>query len=241
MSTINLLPEDYLARRSQQRANVLCLVLFAVVIAGVVGAAVVSEDKASQARANREEVNAQYREASQLIAQMQQLEAKKSDVIAKAQMASELFERVPRSCLLATLTNALPPGGSLTRVRLKTERPNARQQVTKGKSKFRARRAQRTSAKKKTSVKRPPLKVTLEVMGLAQTDVEVAQFLANMQNCPLMKSVEMGFSEEEKIGEAIVRKFNVTMELKPDAHVATEKAASAEAPRVAASTERDGR
>lgn len=219
MSTINLLPEDYIERRAQQRANVLCLILFGVVMAGVVAAAVVSEEQARRVRQTREQVNERYRQASQLIGQIEQLQSKKRQVIAKAQMAAELLERVPRSYLLASLTNALPPGGSLTRVKLETKQPRPKQRETKAKSKFRARAIRQGQRQKQAKIDRPPLKVTLEVDGLAETDVQVARFIANVQNNPLMKSVELVFSEEKEIDDVMVRSFRITMELKPGAEV----------------------
>ena len=236
MSTVNLLPQDYLVRRSQQRANVLCLILFAVVMVGVVCAAVVSEQKAARARRDREQVYVEYRQASQLIARMQELEHKKTDVVSKAQMASELLERVPRSYLLATVTNALPASGSLTEVKLLTTQPKVAKAAAKQKSKFRARRAVRAAAAKKaeTPTKRPPPQVSVEVTGLAQTDVHVAQFISRMHNCPLMRSVELAYSEEDEVGEAVVRKFLVTMELNPSATVST---AQAPGPAIAERTE----
>jgi Tfp pilus assembly protein PilN len=227
MSTINLLPADYLQRRAQQRANILCLILFGVVMAGVVGAAVVSEEQARQVRDTREQVNQQYHQASQLISQMQQLEGKKQEVIAKAQMASELLERVPRSYLLATLTNALPAGGSLTKVELSTTQEKTAAAAPAGKSKFRSRTAQREGEKENgapAKAERVPLKVTIAVTGLAQTDEQVAQFITNMKRSPLVKSAELGFSEETEIDKVMARKFKVTLELKPNAQVDAEQA-----------------
>jgi len=224
MSTVNLLPEDYLEHRAQQRANVLCLALLSVVIAGVIAAAVVSEDLARQVRSERDEVNQEYQQAGELIEQMQKLESKKALAVAKAQVAAGLLERVPRSWLLANLTNALPSGASLTKVKLVTKQP-AKALVSKAKSKFRARSAQRAAKGKKkdaaaeAKTEPEPLEVTLEVVGLAETDVQVAQFISNMQNNPLMRSVELAYSEEKTIDEETVREFQVLMELKPHAEV----------------------
>lgn len=219
MSTINLLPEDYLERRAQQRANILCLILFGVVMAGVVGAAVVSEEQARQVRQVREQVSQQYRQASQLITQMQQLEAKKKKVIDKAQMAAKLLERVPRSYLLACLTNALPAGGSLTHVELKTTQPKARPAAGKEKTKFASRTARRKVKEAETPALAMPVKVSLEITGLAETDEQVAEFITNMHSNPLMRSVELVYSKGDTVDDVATRKFQVTMELKPGARV----------------------
>jgi Tfp pilus assembly protein PilN len=227
MSTINLLPEDYLKRRDQQRANVLCLILFGFVMIGVVAAAVMSEQKAARVRHEYTQVSEEYRRAGELIVQMQQLEGKKNQVIAKAQMAAELLERVPRSYLLASLTNALPVGTSLTAVKLTTAKSQAAVAAAAAaaaptRNKFKTRDAARTAQGGEAAAEKvkttPPL-VTVEVTGLAETDVQVAEFIYNMRENPLMKSVELVFSEQRAVDELAARKFQVTMQLRSDAQV----------------------
>lgn len=216
MSTINLLPEDYLERRAQQRANILCLILFGVVMAGLGGAAVVTEGKAQNTRVVREQVNRDYEEAGKLISEFQQLESKKKEVVLKAQVAADLLERVPRSYLLACLTNALPHGASLREVTLKTTQPSKAAKLDKP-SKFKTGPA--GNNKPAATAQRMPLKVALDVTGLAQNDVQVAQFINAMSRNRLMASVDLVYSEETKYGEAVIREFQVTLVLKPDAEV----------------------
>ncbi len=223
MSTVNLLPEDYVERRSQQRANVLCLVLFSLVMAGVIGAAVVSEEQVARVRGERDQVNEEYHKAGELIARTQQLETKRKQVIDKAQVAADLLERVPRSFLLASLTNALPEGASLREVMLTTERPKVIRSAPK--SKFQSRSANRKSAAAKPQkATRQPLRVDLLITGLAQTDVQVAQFIATIQTSPLIKSVELVYSEEKKVDKVLAREFQVTISLRTNAEVKTDQA-----------------
>ena len=221
MSTMNLLPKDYQQQRSRQRANILCMILFVLVMIGVGIAAWVGESNADAMRQANEEVSQEYRLAAESVAQIRRLEAQKKQVIAKAKMAAELLERVPRSYLLACLTNALPEGASLTRVSLKTRIVKAAQPAPKPKTKFRA-RASRSGSRQQgegedAAPERPKLQVSLEVTGLARTDVEVAQFISNMQDNPLLRSVELVYSLEKQIEEEMLREFRVTMDLAPNA------------------------
>ena len=237
MSTINLLPEDYLERRAQQRANILCLILFSIVMAGVVGAAVVTEEKARQTRLIRERVNRDYEEAGKLISQLQGLGAMKKDVIAKAHVAADLQERVPRSYLMATLTNALPAGASLMEVNVRTTQ--TRTVSAAPVSKFQAQSAARgdaaLAAAPPPSV--PPTTVTVEVFGLAQTDVQVAQFIATMVRNELMETVDLAYSEETTYDNAKVRKFLVSMVMKNEADVAFKDVPAKAAPTPQASAQ----
>ena len=219
MSMVNLLPEDYVARRAQKRANVFCTVLFAVVMGGVVAAAVVSERQYRNTRLVSERVNQAYAEAADLIKQLRQLENTRQKLLAKAKLTAGLLERVPRSYLLATVTEALPEGASLTRFELKTRRQVTVRRAPAAKTRYQVAAAKR-AAKAKGKVKATGgMSVGITVVGLAGTDVQVAKFIAAMARCPLMETVDLVYSQQKKQGSALVREFRVDVQLKPDADV----------------------
>jgi Tfp pilus assembly protein PilN len=224
MSLINLLPEDYLARRAQRRANLLCLGLFAVVMAGVLGATVVSEKGYQRTRGVRQRVDQSYCDAGKLIEQLQSLESTRSKMLVKASMTAGLLERVPRSYLLATITNALPGGAALTRLELSSRRNRTVVITKESKTQFEAAAA----SKRPPEAGATPMQVTLTLTGLADTDVEVAHFMSAMAGCPLVESVDLTYSQEKKLGdgtggkqvqEQVAREFQVVMVLKGDADV----------------------
>lgn len=199
MSTINLLPDDYLDRRRRQRTNVIGLFLFAAVMAGVAGAYVVSQRNLRQAIAVRDQVEAEYVEAAKMIEQMQQLQVRKNELMAKAKQAAALQERAPRSFVLAVLTNARPRHTSLTSVQLTLARPDD--------DKFAVASASRSGVA-------PDWDVRVKVQGLASTDVEVAKFIANLASCPLIRSVDLVYSREKVVDEVIpCRQFELVVML----------------------------
>lgn len=221
MSTINLLPKDYVQRRSQHRTNTMCIALFAVVMVGVIGASMVSERSTRQTEQVRDRVNTDYAKAAHLLGQIQQLEDKKRQGIRKAKATTALLERAPRSYLLAIVTQALPKHSSLSKLSLKPVRkvhrikPSAR----KG-TKFAA-------AKKRNEASRPPETImTMEVIGWAATDVQVAGFITNLLGCPLLSAVNLDYSQEKTVRSKIkdkpdlhIREFKITVELKPNVDV----------------------
>lgn len=214
MSIINLLPDDYLASRARRRATMLCAVLFVLVIAGVLVAAIVSERGYRRTRQVSDRVNESYAEAQKLIGQLQELEVTKQRLVKKATRTAGLLERVPRSYLLAVITQALPEGTSLSRFELEGKRHVV---VTAGpKSRYEAIGATRQkSGSKATS----SLDVEITVTGLAATDVEVARFIAAMARCRLMDMVDLVYSQEKTVNDSVVREFQVVLRLKPDADV----------------------
>lgn len=223
MSTINLLPEDYLKRRWQNRANVLCIILFGVVMVGVGAAAMVSEQNLGHTREIRDRVDASYAEAAKQLTEMQQLQSTKRQMVTKAMATASLLERVPRSYLLAVVARALPMNCSLVRVDLKPGRAKRQAPSRKSKkgSKF---DAVKGKSKAQAAPVAPPMK--LEVTGLAATDVEVANFIKNLQDNPLMTSVNLRFSQntilkgmDKDDPDSQAREFKVTMEIRPNVDV----------------------
>lgn len=216
MSIMNLLPDDYIKRRLQRRANILCAALFAVVISGVIGATMVSERSLARTQQILDRVNADYEEAAKLLAQMGQLNVQRQAMLVKAKAADTLQERVPRSFLLGTITNAMTEGMSLTNVQLSDKqvvtRANATPAIAKG-----ATLAGAPGQPKPQDL--PPSTVEMDIRGLAGTDVDVARFIATLAMCPLCQSVDLVFSQEKKIDDFMMREFQVRAELKPNIDV----------------------
>jgi len=214
MSLVNLLPDDYIERRRQHRANVMCLCLFAVVLIGVIGAWLVSEQSRRRTLEVRDRVDASYADAVRLIDQMKELQSQRAKMLAKAEVASSLVERVPRSYLLAQIANALPTGACLVEFSLvpKEVRVAATPAEPRASAKF-------SRAAKGADPGERRLVGLIEIVGRAATDVQVAQFMANLLRQPLLDSVELGYSEEKIIDRTPLREFKITMILKPNVDV----------------------
>lgn len=222
MSMINLLPDDYIKRQQQRRANFICMGLFVVVMAGVSLAVLTSQETSAHTLQVRDDVDQKYAEAAKAIEQMQQLRAQKHKMLQKAEMTAGLMERVPRSYILAMITNALPNGASLEEVKLRTRKVVTADLAPKPKNKF-----QKTMAKRGGPAVAAPMdptqrQVALQITGRASTDVQVARFIANMARHPLTESVDLSYSEEkilDRQSNLAVRNFRVLVLLKPGADV----------------------
>ncbi len=213
MSTINLLPEDYLQRRRQHRGNMICTVLFGVVIVSICAAAVVREQSTRRTREVSDRMSAAYADAAKLIDEVHQLEKQKANMLDKARRSAALMERMPRSYLLAMLTGALPDGASLKSVRMVI------QVVGEGegdKPKTKAAAAIKAPATSKA----PQLAMALSITGKATTDVQVARFIARLAAHPLTDVVDLSYSKESMDPhDKGAREFQLSVILKPDADV----------------------
>src|SRR5215212_3124965 len=121
---LSFLPDDYLERKQRRRTNVICAGLLVVVLAAVCAAFVLRE-RVSRGLVNKHDaVKAQYEEAAKRLEQVQQMQEKQKRMAHQAELTASLIERVPRSFVLAELTNALPPGVSLLDMTLESKARN---------------------------------------------------------------------------------------------------------------------
>src|SRR5438067_2400801 len=107
---LSFLPEDYLETKRQRRTNVICAALFLVVMAGVGASFTWVERSLRTAEKDNTETGKRFAEAATLIEQEKQMEEKQAKMNAQAELTASLLEKVPRSVLLAELTNAKPKG-----------------------------------------------------------------------------------------------------------------------------------
>ena len=124
MSNINFVPDDYVQSNESRRANLMCLVLFSVVMAALAGSFVTIKIRQKACSAEETLVNSKMARMQESIQKFEQLQAKRKEMMKTALTTAELLEPVPRSVLLASLTNNLPPGVSLVKLNVIQKAPS---------------------------------------------------------------------------------------------------------------------
>jgi arginyl-tRNA--protein-N-Asp/Glu arginylyltransferase len=112
-SQLSFLPDDYLKRKAQRRANAICAFLFLVIMSAIVSAFTVSERSLKNVEKMHASVEQDYAVAAKKLEQVQEMQNKQHMMAQQAELAATLLEKVPRSFVLAELTNNLPAGLSL--------------------------------------------------------------------------------------------------------------------------------
>jgi Tfp pilus assembly protein PilN len=229
MRVIDFLPNDYMAIRGRRRANLTCLAIAGTVCIGLALGLSLLYVHAKSMAASRVAVEQQYADANQQRDQLQALEGRKADLLRKVSLSTTLLERVPRSTILARLTNYLPRGASLTNLSMKIEDMEVRaSEVVGGSDKEKKDVKDAKEAAAKNGGKPATVRVKQYVFrldGLAPTDVEVAEYLSRLNAEVLFRNVDLQFSEElvQKEG-ASVRRFQLKFRLSPGAEKALESA-----------------
>jgi Tfp pilus assembly protein PilN len=217
MVNINFVPDDYIQNNESRRTNLIYLILLVVVMAALGGSFITIKVRQRACRAKEELVNTRMTKMNQAIQQFDELQVKKRAMMKTALTTAELLEPVPRSILLASLTNNLPSGVSLVNLTLLQKEPKNKNQPTVS-SKYQAAQSDNTTGQSKLSPEQM-LDTFIEIEGMAPSDLQVASYIERLSNSTLMHNVALVESKEHKIDESTFRQFKLTAMLKNDVHL----------------------
>ncbi len=220
MVNINFVPDDYIQSNESRRANLMYIVLLVLVMAGLGGA--FATIRMRQRTLNREEaqINAKLRDAQASINQFEQLQERRKEMMKTALTTAELVETVPRSVLLASLTNDLPSGVSLLRLKVVQKEPQ-RTNPSGSTNKYQRIQADKSAASDDTSPERL-LETHIDIEGFAPSDRQVAAYIQSLSSSCLLQNVALVESKEQKIEDATFRQFKLTAMLEKEIHLTKE-------------------
>ena len=223
---LSFLPEQYLERKRRRRTDLICLSLFAAVVAGTAGAGYVKYASLGRAERLAETARNEHVEAARLISQVQELRERQATMAHQAELSASLLETVPRSYLLAELTNHLPDPDhmALTDLELKAARATAAA-APPAKTAFEQRQADDAPAAPQ------PLRfdVSLKLSGLATDHAQVSAYLARLKDSPLIGGVRDVETKRPaaREGQPPVIEFAFELTLRADADARRALAAAA--------------
>jgi Tfp pilus assembly protein PilN len=218
---LSFLPDDYLARKASRRANALCAGLSVIVMGGIASTFWITERSMRDVENRAVNVDKQFTDAARSIDQVNQMKAQQRKIVRQAELAASLVEKVPRSNLLAEFTNALPSGMSLLDFSLDSRvKVNPSMATPMGK-----RAAAAAAAAGQAAPGGPPqpepvkYDVYLKLTGIADTDVQVAQFMSKLAESKLVSDVRLMISDTFKQKDREMRRFQIEMLQNPAAEV----------------------
>jgi len=220
MVNINFVPDDYVQGNESRRTNLMYLILFTVVMTALGGSFMAIKIRQRACNAHEKLVNNRMIEIQETIKKFEELQAKRRAMMKTALTTAELLEPVPRSILLASLTNNLPVGVSLTKVSMIQKEPKEKNKVTLT-SKYQA--AQTTQSESGQNLSPEQLLEThIDIGGMAPTDLQVASYIERLTESSLLDNVALVESKEFKIDEATFRQFKLTAMLRKNVHLTKE-------------------
>ena len=224
MININFVPDDYAQSNESRRTNIIYLALFLVLMIALGVSFVSIKIRQRACYASEEAINSRMSEVKESINKFEELQAKKRDMMKTAVTTNELIEPVPRSILLASLTNNLPPGVSLTEVDLIQKQIKQDPAVAK-KSKFQSTQARNAGGSQQNQAPENPekfLETHIDIGGMAPTDLQVASYIEHLSKSILLDNVALVESKEFKIEDNTLRQFKLSAMLRKDVQLSEE-------------------
>ncbi len=232
----SFLPQDYVARKAELRANLICLGLFGVVMFGVVAAFFVTNRQWLQVKREQTLITTQYTKEQAKIEQLKQLEAQKSGMLEKAEITTALLEKVPRSRLLSELVNRMPQDITLLEIGLVSKRikdvpatPAAAKDGGPAIRSIAPAKAPAAAGPKKGAApakdakpaapekpQAPKFDYTLKLTGVSRLNNSIADYMTALKACAFLDAVELKFIEPTTIEKQDLRKFVIEAQIKKD-------------------------
>ena len=224
MVNVNFVPDDYAQGNECRRTNFMYIILFAVMMMALGGSYVAIMIRQRSCMASERVVNERLAKMQEAIRQFEELQTKRREMMKTALTTAELIEPVPRSIVLASLTNNLPKGVSLSKLELIQKQPKTGPGAANT-SKYQAAQAQNTSAQNSESGSDEPvnpeklLETHIQIGGIAPSDLQVAAYIERLGKSTLVDTVALVESKECKVEENVFRQFKLTAMLKKDVHL----------------------
>jgi Tfp pilus assembly protein PilN len=205
MAQIDFVPDDYIERKESRRANFFYLALLALIAVGITGAFGIIKVRQHAVANDAKAVDARMAIVQQAVKQLEQIQIKKQEMMKTALLTAELIEPVPRSLIVALLTNFLPDGVSLAKIKIvqKASIPKLNQY----------------DAVKAAATQKLPAQNTvteLEIEGLAASDIGVADYIANLSKSNMLENVSLVQSKQKDSGGGSFsyREFKLTAQIR---------------------------
>ena len=213
MAMINFVPDDYVQQRRASRSNVLYLMLLLAMLGAIGITFGFIKMRQGTVQSELAQLNSRMGEAQQQIAQLEELKIKSKAMMATMVMTAELLEPVPRSIILASLTNNLPSGVSLLDFGLEEKEIQVYKPSSK---KTMGSRYNKSNAKAGATAPEKIITTDLQIKGIAPSDIQVAGFIANLSNAILFDEVSLVESKEIEIEKNKYREFRLKAIIRSD-------------------------
>ncbi len=210
--SVNFLPGWYVADRRRRAARKRQMVL-AVVLIGAMGMLWhQSRQQAEQLSLYRDSLAAQLQAAEGQITEMVKLQQARAELSRQVNIYRQLALPINFSQVSGTVAALTPEDVFLEELEVRTEQLREKRVVAVANA---DRRGRRRNAKPQTIVETRTI-ITVDIRGIAPSDVAIANFVGQLAACDLFQNVKMVYSRQGKIGNAITRQFYISMHIPLD-------------------------
>jgi len=221
MSKVNFVPDDYIQNSQSRRTNMMYVVLFTLLMVALGSVFMTIKVRQCVSDAMEKRIDTQLAQKREDITRIEQIQSKRKQILKTALTTVDLLEPVPRSVLLASLTNNLPQGVSFLNLSL-VQKESKRKTVTAS-SNYEKAKDKKAKASMPRVSKEKLLDTLIDIEGVAPSDLQVAFYIENLNNSYLLDNVTLVESKEHKIKGTTFRQFKLKAMLRRDAYITDER------------------
>ncbi|MCA9311388.1 MAG: PilN domain-containing protein, partial [Phycisphaerales bacterium] len=170
----------------------------------------------------QEAINVRFSQAAKDIEQVKTLEEQKSRLLDRAELTTALIEKIPRTVLLAELINRMPAEMTLLEFELEAKAIKVAKPApapSKKPKSVSSNTKARTTEKPKIESDRPVApryEIEVTLVGVTPTHAEVAEYVASLKDSPILREVNLRFSEFIIMEDQGMNKFRIDAVIHPD-------------------------
>jgi Tfp pilus assembly protein PilN len=202
---IDFVPDEYIQRKESRRANYFYFAILALIVFAIGGSYSLIKIRQHAIAREAKAVDAKMITVQLAVKQLEQIQSRKQEMMKTALLTAELIEPVPRSLIVAQLTNALPDNVSLIKVEIEKKTATSGQSSNK----YDAVKA----AQKNTGQN---LVTELVISGLAENDIGVADFIAGLSMSEMLENVCLVQSKNKEKSAVSHKEFKLTAQVRRD-------------------------
>ena len=210
MNKLNLLPEEYVKQRLQYRVDMLCVLLFGLVMVSIMTAEAISGRQVQETQVTHAGVVARFNEAAQFMNDFFVLQREKNELVKKAEFMTMMTDRVPRSYLLAMIANYCPEQITFGEVSI-TEKIIVPEKEEDDKKR---RTRKEADDKKKKEIQPPKTQLEIRLNGLSEDHTSIGTLIDVFKINPLVQDVDLKYSREKRTADVTMRDFEIVLLLK---------------------------
>jgi len=204
MGNIDFLPERVKLTRARKRRIAREAYLLAICLAGLVLLGHIRQGKVGQAKAEVDFLTERQANMDRQLAAREPLEKQQADLMVMRLITDDLGSRANVLDILAELEAVMPRSISLQDLSMESMDVHVPVQMPHNSPKPKLAAGPAEAAEK--IVKR----IQLSITGLSPTDIELADFIAQLSASPLFEDVNMGYARTDEFDGRVGRKFQAS-------------------------------
>lgn len=215
-SDVNFLPASYTRRQKLRSSKKRQAALAILMIAGMAILTVQTWRERAELQAHHDEQKTALVTTKQTITEVEKLHNDKAELSELVAIHRELYQPINYSQVTGTLGSLTPASIVLRGVGVETQKITTTRKMSEAEYEAAKKAAGSRRGKVKNTVATTRSVITVDLAGLAPSDVDVANFIGELAASNVFQNVKMVFSREGEWEGRVTREFRIKMEVPLD-------------------------